>query len=116
METNQIQKQIEKQQSEPKPPEWHGRFLYDLPNGTQTYFTKKEMEVANRLLKEAKDKKLSKVVSPKSLDSFFSNAYVLSLEGDLKWFAKQFYKTYIMDFEAYRAKEKKKETTKGSRR
>lgn len=124
-QTEKINKIVEEQNNKEKNKIWHDRFLYDLPDGKQTYLTKKEKAVANRLLKEVKEKKLIVLIPNKKVpdkdnggffNKFFMNPYVQSLDGDLKFFAKQFYKSYIMDFKSYRESVKKSKQNKGSRR
>lgn len=90
------------------PEKWHDRFLYTLPNGKQTYLTKREKTIADKINSLYSEGKLSDVVSPQSLNHFFRQRYILGLEGDEAFFAKQYYKAYILDFAKFKAQQDKR--------
>jgi len=81
------------------PPEiWNGRTQYTTPKGKELWLTELEKSTAIQIEKLHKAGKLSKTVSPASLNKFFKQRVILELEGFDKWFAKQYYKAYIIDW------------------
>ena len=81
-----------------KKPEWRGRHLILFPNGEYKYLTPAEMnakEIVDNLIKK---KKLSTVPSETALNRFFQSGPIRTLNKADRFFAKQYYKQYYLDW------------------
>jgi hypothetical protein len=81
-----------------KPLVWHDRYLYTFPNGKKGYLTKREKQIADKINKLYAEGKISNVVSVGSMNQFFRQRYILALDDYESFFAKHYYKSYILDF------------------
>ena len=91
---------------------WKDRTLYKTPDGRSTYLTARQLTIARKIEKLYEEGKLSDVVSVGTMNQFFRQRYILGLEGYEKFFAKMYYKAYILNFIKY----KKDQDTKRKRR
>jgi hypothetical protein len=80
---------------------WKDKVLYKTPKGTFIYLTKREKTIAKKIEKMFEEGKLTNVVSKGALNQFFKQRYILGLNSEEGFFAKQYYKSYILDFEKY---------------
>lgn len=80
---------------------WRGRTLHKTPKETFIYLTKREMTIAKKIEKLFEEGKLTNIVSPGALNQFFKQRYILGLGPEEGFFAKQYYKSYILNFEKY---------------
>ena len=98
MEKSQTVASPEIDQESGKKIKWGNRTLHKTPQGTFIYLTKREKTIAKKIEKLYEEGKLTDNVSPAALNSFFRQRYILGLEGIESFFAKQYYKSYILDW------------------
>jgi len=112
---NQTAADPEIDQESGKPLRWKDRTLFKTNRSTFIYLTKREFAIAKKIEKLFEEGKLTSVVSPSALNQFFRQRYILGLEGEEAFFAKQYYKSYILDFEAYKKSKRKELPRPGER-
>lgn len=104
---DKIAQVLDRQAEKPKKKLWRGRELTVFPNGGKHYVTpnqKKAKELVDNLIA---DKKLSTVASEAALNKFLGNAKIQELDRSLKFWAKQYYKTYCWKYPHQEKKEVK---------
>ena len=102
MEKSQTVANPEIDQESGKRIKWGDRTLYKTPTGTLIYLTKRETTIAKKIDKLYEEGKLTNIVSPGALNKFFKQRYILGLEGIENFFAKQYYKSYILNFAKFK--------------
>lgn len=95
-----------------KPTKWGNRSLYKTPRGTFIYLTARELTIAKKIEKLYEEGKLKNAVSPASLNLFFRQRYIMGLESEEGFFAKQYFKSYILDFESYKKNQESRKKSK----
>lgn len=77
---------------------WRGKKLTLFPNDEKRYLTPKELEAKEIVDTLVKAKKLSKTPSVAALNAFFQNGKIRNLSKEIRFFAKHYYKQYILDW------------------
>ncbi len=83
---------------------WRGKKLTLFPNDEKRYLTPKELEAKQLVDTLVKAKKLSKTPSVAAMNSFFQNGKIRNLSKDIRFFAKHYYKQYILDWSVFKKK------------
>ena len=112
MEKSQTVADPEIDQESGKRIKWGDRTLYKTPIGKLIYLTKREMTIAKKIEKLFEEGKLTNAVSTGALNQFFKQRYILNLEGIENFFAKQYYKSYILDFAKFKKDQDKRKRSR----
>lgn len=81
-----------------RPKVWKSRELVVFPGGDSHYLTKEEIKAKKIVDDLVAKNQFSTVPSEAALNKFYGHARIRSLPSELKFFAKQYYKQYYIDW------------------